>query len=138
MDDATRRRALLALVVLILVVLAVIGFARGRDGQPAPAAAPGAGRDQHRVRLAGPGSGPATLLVVGGTDGLTIVDADLGGDLADARTPDDSRVVPYVQRSGSQVTVGTRDPGRTDRTGPALLAIRLSRAVTWTIRSSGV
>lgn len=134
MDDVTRRRALLALVVVTLVVLAGIGFARGRDGDSS--AGPHRAPAPHRVQVARDGVTAATLHVVGGTDSLTITDADLGGDLAGAQTPDGARVVPVVQTSGSTVTVGTRD-ARNPQGGPAALSIRLDRSVAWTIRTDG-
>jgi len=101
--------------------------------------------DAHRVSAAIGDLKSADLDVVGGADTVTVRGADLGDDLFQASTPDDSRARPSVANDHGTVTLHLVDADRpqspaddrTPGTGPAALDIRLSTKVVWRLHLDG-
>lgn len=85
----------------------------------------------HRVRGDGRVS---SFLLVSGADVVRVRLADLGGDLYELSTPEDSKVAPTATVEGPDLVAGLRDTGRG---GPAVLTVVLSDDVRWQIRLAG-
>ncbi len=85
----------------------------------------------HRVRGDGEVS---SFLLVSGADVVRVRLGDLGGDLYEFSTPDDSKVAPTAAIEGIDLVAGLRDTGLG---GPAVLTVVLSDDVRWQIRLAG-
>ncbi|MBU2670988.1 hypothetical protein KOI35_46570 [Actinoplanes bogorensis] len=86
---------------------------------------------RHEIRGDGDVS---SFLLFGGTDAVRVRLGDLGGDLYQLSTPDDSKMVPTAAIEGIDLVAGLRDTGRG---GPAVLDVVLSDDVRWQIRLAG-
>jgi hypothetical protein len=132
-----RRSRLLAPVVLVLLVAGCTDdpqpAARGPLTQPLPPPGETPG-PRHDVAVARADLDAAQLEVVSGSTSVTVRDADLGGDLVRARTPEDSQVAPAVSVDGSTVRVSLASTGLS---GPADLTVLLDRQVRWRVQLSG-
>lgn len=112
----------------------------GKDHDPAnqPAyARPGATPTQtsHSARgTAAPGTDAATFELVNGSDVVRVSVADLGGDLFRVATPDNAKVAPSVDVSGTDVVAALTGTGLS---GPAVVNVQLSDDVRWTVRLAG-
>jgi hypothetical protein len=126
----------MALVLSVLLVGAC-DF-RGGDGRDHnPENRPGyylsESRDavSHRVRGDGDVS---SFLLVSGADVVRVRLGDLGGDLYELSTPDDSKVAPTAAIEGGDLVAGLRDTGGS---GPAVLSVVLRDDVRWQVRLAG-
>ncbi len=88
-------------------------------------------RDAHRVRGDGDVS---SFQLVSGADVVRVRLGDLGGDLYEFSTPDDSKVAPTAAIEGIDLVAGLRDTGKS---GPANLTVVLSDDVRWQVRLAG-
>lgn len=112
----------------------------GRDHDPAnqPAYARPDGsptQTAHTVSGAAPaGTNAATFELVNGSDVVRVSVADLGGDLYKVSTPDNAKVAPAVDVSGTDVVTALNNTGLA---GPAVVNVQLSNNVRWTVRLAG-
>ncbi|MBM2617865.1 hypothetical protein JIG36_20110 [Actinoplanes sp. LDG1-06] len=125
-------------VALVLVVSLVGGCdwagGDGRDRNPENRPGYVLGEHQgtsHRIRGDGDVS---SFQLFGGADVVRVRLGDLGGDLYELSTPDDSKVAPTAAIEGIDLVAGLRDTGRG---GPAVLDVVLSDDVRWQVRLAG-
>ncbi len=127
----SRSRVVTGIGVLV-VVLALLVYLLG--GRPRPVAGHRADhRADHEPSVARHGLDAARLDVAGGVDRLTIISADLGGDLVRAETPSGERAVPVLRQAGSGAVSVTTAGSNSSGNGTVDLTIRLSRDVRWSI-----
>ncbi|MBB4695919.1 hypothetical protein [Paractinoplanes abujensis] len=126
-------------VALVLVVGLVGGcdWAGGDGRDRNPENRPGYvlgerdGGPPHKIR----GDGDVTSFqLFGGADVVRVRLADLGGDLYELSTPDDSKAAPTASIEGADLVAGLRATGRG---GPAVLTVVLSDDVRWQVRLAG-
>jgi hypothetical protein len=112
----------------------------GRDHDPANQPAyeqPGGSPTQtsHTVHgSAAADTSAAIFELVNGSDVVRVSVADLGDDLFRVSTPDNAKVAPSVDVSGTDVVTALNNTGLA---GPAVVNVQLSNDVRWTVRLAG-
>ncbi|MGK5680081.1 hypothetical protein [Actinoplanes sp. URMC 104] len=109
------------------------GDGRDRNPENRPGYVLGDREGAVRHQLRGDGD-VSRFLLVDGADVVRVRVGDLGGDLYELSTPDDSEVAPTATFEGLDLVAGLRDTGKS---GPAVLSVVLSDDVRWQIRLAG-
>ncbi|MDR7278738.1 hypothetical protein [Catenuloplanes atrovinosus] len=124
---------------LLLVAAAVVAVAVAGGGLAAVRGVPGlslaaAGNGPHTIAAPLDGRERFTFDLVSGVTSVSVTSADLGGDLYRISTPQDSGLRPEAIDQGDRVMLQMAETGDS---GPSLVQIRLSSAVTWDLRLTG-
>ncbi|MCE0537562.1 hypothetical protein LWF15_18905 [Kineosporia rhizophila] len=122
-------RIVAAVAITVLAILLIVHFTRDGSG--------GHRAVDHTPALAGQGQSTARLVVHGGTDRLTVIAADLGGDLVQAQTPDTQSAVPVLREQDPETVSVSTEAADQDGGGGVDLAVKLARDVRWQIQIDG-
>ncbi len=137
---AFTRRASIRTAVVATTAAAGLALAAGCAG--APAALLHTGADGSQARHPGPrtvsvpatGQRQVTLAVLSGAAAVTVISADIPGELVRASTPANSGIRPQLVSSGGRVQVFLDGTGQN---GPSTVSIQVSSAVSWQLQFSG-
>lgn len=128
-----RSIALLLSVSLVAACDWTGGDGRDRNPENRPGYVLGEHHDGYPHSVRGDGD-VSSFQLVSGADVVRVRLGDLGGDLYEFSTPDDSKVAPTAAIEGIDLVAGLRNTGRS---GPALLTVVLSDDVRWKVRLAG-